>query len=218
MSDAGIDAEQAAAEARLDRLDRLDEDGDEARAAGPSGALDPTDLDTGMHIEERDTVVRDHRGQALDGILVDYDSDEDADIHGARSGLAGVLDTFAEAFNARDLDTLVELCAEDCETPGLATDLSELSMAFEDLWERRPSCLLTRGELAGQPVGVVWELGETEAWRELAAVHVALDDEESVGVIEFADDPVELDRIEIDPPDGDLEEGTRWIEWEEGAE
>lgn len=214
MGDPDVDRQQAAAEAGLDRVDDRDED----ERTYPDPAEVAAELGDGMHIEDRDLVRRDEHGRVMPP-----EDEPDDDGLPARSGteaeLADCLDAMAEAFNARDLDGLLALVADDCETPGLASDLDDFADAIDDLWERRPSCLLTRGELEGEPpVGVLWELGEADVWWPLASVHVADPVDGQVGVVEFADDPTLLDRVQATPPDGDLEEGSRWIEWQEGAQ
>ena len=37
-------------------------------------------------------------------------------------------------------------------------------------------------------------------------------------VLEFSDDVGLLDQLDLDPPDGELEEGATWAEWDEGAD
>lgn len=200
MSRTSIDPAQARAESALDRLDAASEDDPD-----PVAVVDVQD-DTSMHVE--------------DGLLETAD-DEDEDLleipaHPDES-LSDALDAFLEAFNARDLDTLLETVAEDVEVPGLGYDLDNFPEALEDLWERRPSALLTRGRLEdGRCLAVVWELG-TEGWWRVGVVHVDDPVDGRLGVVEFNDDPAVLEQVITDPPDGDLEEGSRWEEWEEGV-
>jgi hypothetical protein len=50
-------------------------------------------------------------------------------------------------------------------------------------------------------------------------VHVDDVEDGQVGVFEFSDDAALLERVECEPPgDDEVEEGTRWAEWEEGAD
>lgn len=189
-----IDHRQAAAESRLDRLDE-----DELEAPSQPVA---------------DTLVED------DGIHVEHwfddpvDDAEDADDHDG-SELAECLDTFAEVYNARDLDGILELVSEDCEAPGLGNDLEHFPDAIEDLWQRRPHTLLTRGRLDGGPVGLLWEFVDDEWWR-LATVHLATE-EDRIGVVAFSDDAQLLQAVEADTPEREVDEGVRWREWDEGA-
>ena len=124
------------------------------------------------------------------------------------------------AFNARDLDDLLVLVASDGEAPGLlGYDRANLPEAVTDLWTRRPTVLVTRGELAsdGGPCGVLWEHDGTAWWR-LAVVSVDDVRDGCVGVLEFADDPDLVDQVATEAPDEALVEGARWQEWEEGAD
>lgn len=192
-----FDRQSAAAEAALDRID----DG----PAVPGGET-RVELADGMHIEDAPT--------ELGG-----DDDEDETDGHALVDHAELVDEVVEAFNARDVDTLIDLCAGDCECPGLAGDMDELDNAMGDLWERRPTVTMTRSvDDDGVAVGVLWERGETAGWAPLGLCHVDVDADGQVAVLEFSDDVGLLDRLELDPPDGELEEGATWAEWDEGAE
>lgn len=198
MSRRSIDRAQARAESALDRLDATRDD-----EPDPVSVVDLEDATT-MHVE--------------DGLVEAEEEDDLLDLpaHPDES-LCGALDGFLEAFNARDLDTLLDTVAEDVEVPGLGYDRDNFPEALEDLWERRPSALLTRGRLDDDRcVGVVWELG-TDGWWRVGVVHVDDPVDGRLGVVEFNDDPAVLEQVVTDPPDGDLEEGARWEEWEEGA-
>lgn len=198
MSRTSIDLAQARAESALDRLDETTEHED-----GPLAVVDVDDT-VSMHVE--------------DGLL-DTDVEDDLldpPVHPDES-LSDACDAFLEAFNARDLEALLDTVAEDVEVPGLGYDRDNFPAALEDLWERRPSALLTRGRLDDERcVAVVWELG-TEGWWRVGVVHVDDPVDGRLGVVEFNDDPAVLEQVVTDPPDGDLEEGARWEEWEEGA-
>lgn len=199
MSRTSIDPARARAESALDRLDAADDEADD-----PIAVVDVDDA-TSMHVEGDPSLEDDDE----DGLL-------DPPVHPDES-LSDALDAFLEAFNARDLDTLLETVAEDVEVPGLGYDLDNFPEALEDLWERRPSVLLTRGHLDGDRcVAVVWELG-VEGWWRVGVVHVDDPVDGRLGVVEFNDDPAALEHVTTDPPDGDLEEGARWEEWDEGV-
>lgn len=196
MANVDIDRHQAAAEAHLDRVD----DGGEYPLADETNNHHVAMMD-GMHVE--------HAGEPIE-------TDED-DEHVVAEG-SEVMDELSEAFNARDADAIEELCAADCEIPGLASDIEDLSDALADLWERRPTITLTREVLDGQAVGVLWEREDTAGWAHIGVVHLDLEDDGLVGVIEFSDDATLLDELAPEPPDGDLEEGARWEEWADGAD
>lgn len=200
MSRTSIDPARARAESALDRLD---EDDDDER----TDTLQVIDDDerTGMYVDDGEEALPDDDPDLLDPPL---HSDE---------SLSDALDAFLEAFNARDLDGVLETVAEDVEVPGLGYDRDNFPEALEDLWERRPSALLTRGRIEGDRcVAVVWELA-TDGWWRVGVVHVDDAQDGRLGVVEFNDDPAVLELVETDPPDGDLEEGARWEEWAEGA-
>lgn len=203
MSD--LDPRTAALEAQLDRLD------DAANADAPSPAAEPPDRGTfdpgtdgyGFHLD-------DDPDQAIDP-LADAVEDHEG------NGEADVLDELVAAFNGRDLDDLLALVANDGEAPGLlGYDRANLPEAVADLWTRRPTVLVTRGELDGAAAGVLWEHDGTDWWR-LALVSVDDVRDGCVGVLEFADDPDLVERVVTEAPDEDLVEGARWQEWDEGV-
>lgn len=203
MSD--LDPRTAALEAQLDRLD------DAANADAPSPAAEPPDRGTfdpgtdgyGFHLD-------DDPDQAIDP-LADAVEDHDG------NGEADVLDELVAAFNGRDLDDLLALVANDGEAPGLlGYDRANLPEAVADLWNRRPTVLVTRGELDGAAAGVLWEHDGADWWR-LAVVSVDDVRDGCVGVLEFADDPDLVERVVTEAPDEELVEGARWQEWDEGV-
>lgn len=195
---AEFDRLQAAAESRLHSLD-----GDEATDDDGMNPRDVTALDAdevGLHVDDPDAEEED---------LLDEVAEIDTD----------VVDAIAEAFNARDLDALLDVVAADGEAPGLlGGDRESMAEALEGLWHRRPTCSITRGRVDEVVVGVLWE-HDGGSWWPLATVHVNdLDDDGLVGVLEFSDDASLLDEVDAEGPDQDLEEGARWAEWEEGAD
>ena len=197
-----IDAGVAAAEARLDRVD--DEVAQRELEELDEPPTDGVDADGfGFHVDDPDTDLMN------DDLEVGLRDDREAD----------AIDALAEPFNARDVEGLLAVIAPDAEVPGLASaDLSDLPDAVQELWRRRPTCLLTRGYAEREHVGVLWEHDGTEWWR-TAVVHVDDIVDGQVGVFEFSDDAALLERVECEPPGNDeVEEGTRWEEWEEGAD
>ena len=197
----GIDLGVVAAEARLDRED--DEVARRDREELDQPPADGVDADGfGFHVDDPDTDL--------------MDDDLDAGVRDDRE--ADAIDAIAEPFNARDVDGLVALIAADAEIPGLASsDVRDLPGAVQELWRRRPTCLLTRGFVEREHVGVLWE-HDGEAWWRTAVVHVDDVDDGLVGVFEFSDDAALLERVECEPPgDDELEEGTSWAEWDEGT-
>ncbi|MDX1510121.1 MAG: hypothetical protein R3249_02135 [Nitriliruptorales bacterium] len=192
-----LDIQLAAAEAGLARID--DEAGE---PDGPTEVLEVLeDADGGWHVEDENGPV-------------DVDDDEDGHVSVLHDDL---LDTLNEAFNARDLEGLLEVLADDVELPGLAGDRLELPERLEDLWERRPTCLLTRAVNGTEGISVLWEIGDEGRWWPLATLHVDDVVDGRAGVLEFSDDVSLLDELDPEVPDDDLDEGSRWEEWDEGA-
>ena len=201
-----FDRGAAAAEAELERLDDADES--DKGASSPLTLQDESVVtgDDSIHIEDEWFPTEDDGSGEPDDAVPDRHAEQ-----------YNFIEAFADLFNARDLDALVELAAEDCETPGLGNDIDNFPDAIEDLWERRPTTLVTCGVLHELPVGVLWELDDGDTWWRLAALHVSEIRDGAAGVIAFSTDPNQLEEVAADPPDGDMEEGTRWSEWEEGA-
>jgi hypothetical protein len=193
-----VDHLQAAAESRLDRVDA---DRDEVIGQSqPEHEGVQTD-DYGFHEDDPDVDLLE---DDLDAGLRDDDE-------------ATAIDAVAEAFNARDLDRLLEIIAADGEAPGmLGYDRANLPGAVEDLWHQRPTVCLTRGRAETEHVGVLWEHDGDDWWR-LAVAHVDDVRDGRIGVVEFSEDAALLDRVECEPPHNDeLDEGARWSEWDEG--
>ena len=199
-----FDRHTATAEARLERLD----DTVDEREPGGSSPLT---------VEDRHVVTGDDSIHIEDEWFPAADDGEEEARDDRHTELTNCIEAFVDAFNARDLDGVLELTAEDCEAPGLGNDVDHFPEAVEDLWERRPSIIATLGTLSDGPVGVAWELGEDELWWPVATLHFSDVEDGRAGVIAFSTDQQLLEAVESDPPDGDIEEGMRWSEWDEGA-
>lgn len=201
MADRQLDPDIALAELGLERLDdvvatgtRADDGEPEMVSLDAADDVRLADEDAGRYQELRDPY---------------------ADTH-AYEDVTEAIDAFDDAFNARDLDAVMDIVAEDVECPGLGNDRDNLPEAIEDLWERRPNSLLTRGWLDDRCCSVLWDPATTGGWWRVAIVHFDDVDDGVIGVVELNDDPVALDEVETDGPDGDVEEGTRWEEWADG--
>jgi hypothetical protein len=204
--DEAYDRASMSAETLLDRhdddaVDRLESSDDELARALPADGVDPDGY--GFHVDDPDA----------DLLTEDLDAGLRDDVE------ADALDALAEAFNARDIEAVLEIVAPDGEAPGLlGYDRDNLPEAIQDLWSRRPSVCLTRGRAEPEHVGVLWEHDGQQWWR-LAVLHVDDVTDATVGVLEFTEDPALLERVECEPPpDDELEEGARWAEWSEGAD
>lgn len=198
MSD--FDVSLAHAEAGLDRID---EDEFVAEHDVPEEPVEMIDDAAGWHVEDE--------AAPLGGEL---DEDEDGHVSVLHDDL---LDALNEAFNARDLEGVMDVLSDDVELPGVASDREEAPARIEDLWERRPTCLLTRAVNGDEGLSVLWEIGDEGRWWPLATVHVDDVQDGRAGVLEFSEDVSLIDELDPEMPDDDLDEGTRWQEWEEGA-
>jgi hypothetical protein len=198
---AKVDPREAGLEAQLDRLDE-DRSSDDREVPPDRGDFDPDADGFGFHLDDPEV--------ALDPLA------DPVEAHGVGVGVE-VLDALLTAFNHRDLEDLLAVVAPDGEAPGLlGYDRDNLGDAVADLWARRPSVQLTRGELDGGHVGVLWE-HDGAAWWQIAVVTVDDVEADRIGVLEFADDPDLLDRVRTSEPDEELLEGERWQEWDDGS-
>ena len=137
-------------------------------------------------------------------------SDGDADLETLR-------DEFVDAFNARDLDTLLALARPDVDCPDIHGDgHAALAEEFSAIWERSPGALLTRGFLDDSPCAVAWLPDEDACWTRAALVLLDGGDGQ-IAVVSLPDDIDALERAEADDPEGEeVEEGSDWGEWESG--
>lgn len=188
----GFDRHEATAEARLDRLvDRAEASVERQREAagdeppeGQAWALSERELDDGMQVRSED----DDLPEEVDDWIAVRDDD--------------IVDALAEAFNARDLDGVRDLTAPDCEVPGLEGGPTTVDPAMAELWDRRPSILLTREVDGDRALGVLWERADSQHWSAVGTVHVDVADE-LVRVLEFSDDLGLIERLAPVAPDAD---------------
>lgn len=126
-------------------------------------------------------------------------------------------DEFVDAFNARDLDTLLSLARTDVECPDIHGDgHPALAEEFSAIWERSPGALLTRAFLEDSPCAVAWLPDEDGCWTRAALVLLDGADGQ-LSVVSLPDDADALDRAEAEDPEGEeVEEGSDWAEWESG--
>ena len=126
-------------------------------------------------------------------------------------------DEFVDAFNARDLDTLIGLARPDVECPDIHGDgVGALAEEVSAIWERSPGALLTRGFLDDMPCAVAWLPDEDSCWSRAALVVLDGSDGQ-LSLVSVPDDADALDRAEADDPEGEeQDEGSNWAEWDSG--
>lgn len=209
MGNDRVDRRRAAAESALDRIDDepvLTADDVPDLAAVPVGRdPGPTMGDDGFHVTDPDA---DPAETELD---LEFDA---AALDDARTD---VLEAIVDTFNARDLDGLLDYVAPDAEAPGLvAHDVAELPAAVADLWRQRPSCLITRGVIDDDHVGVLWEHDGRNWWRS-ALLRVAEVVDGRAGIVALINDVALLERATSNPPGPDeVDEIIQLHAWEEG--
>jgi hypothetical protein len=126
---------------------------------------------------------------------------------------------FVAAFNARDLDAVLALVADEVECPDRRTaGAAALTEELSAIWDRSPGVILTDALLDGAPCAVAWLPDEDGCWYRAALV--CLDAEGGLlQLVELPDDADALERAETDDPTGEeLEQGTVWPEWDAGEE
>ena len=184
-----FDRHEATSTARIERLQRQVNDARDGDLESPDGEVDQaygvseSEL-SDLHITTGDDDLPD---ETTDHVVVAGDD---------------VMDALCEVFNARDLDTIVELCAADCEIPGLASDMEEVGAALDDLWMRRPTVTMKRMVVDDVAVGVLWERLSSDGWGTIGTVHLDIEGE-LIEVMEFSDAIDLLDRRNPEPPEVD---------------
>ncbi len=135
------------------------------------------------------------------------------------SDLESLRDELIDAFNARDLDLVLDLVADDVELPHVTGDGPDvLAEELEAIWERSPSAMLTRAFFEGRPCAVAWILDDDAGWDRATLLCFDADDG-LITLLEMADDPEALAEVVCEEPDGDeAEEGSTWVEWDAGEE
>lgn len=184
-----FDRHEATSTARIERLQRRVHD---AQDAEPETADDDPDEAYGVSESE----------MAEFRITTGEDELPDDTTEHVVVAADDVMDALCEVFNARDLDGILDLCAPDCEIPGLASDLQEVGAALDDLWMRRPTVTLTRMVVDDVAVGVLWERLSSDGWGTIGTVHLDESDEQVV-VMEFSDAIDLIDRRNPEQPEFD---------------
>lgn len=136
---------------------------------------------------------------------------DDADLETLRNA-------FVEAFNARDLDGILEIVAADAELPDTVGEGHEaLADELLAVWERSPIVVLTNAQLQEAPAAVAWLPDEQGRWTRVALVTFH-SDQGRLTVIDRPDDPEALHTALAEDPIGDIvDEELDWSGWDEGA-
>lgn len=167
-------------------------------------------LDHGLHVMEAESEPPDEDDGPEEDGRPPADDPIDPDLESLRSEFVG-------AFNARDLEVILSLVADDVECPDRRTSgASELAAELVAIWDRSPGAMLTDALLDGAPCAVAWVPDEDGCWSRAALV--CLDGEDGlVRAFELPDDADALARAETDDPEGEeLDEGLDWVEWDTG--
>jgi hypothetical protein len=124
---------------------------------------------------------------------------------------------FVEAYNARDLDAILELVADDAELPDISGEgHGALADELQAVWERAPIVVLTHSRVDDVPAAVAWLPDEHGRWTRAGLL--TFDSERGqLTVIEMPDDVEALQSALADDPSGDvLAEELDWSEWDTG--
>jgi hypothetical protein len=137
---------------------------------------------------------------------------DDADLETLR-------DAFVEAYNARDLEVILQLVSEDVETPALSGGGDDaLAEELPAVWERSPIAILTRAIVNDAPAAVAWLPDERGRWTR-AGLMTFDSDRGRLTVVEMPDDDDALEQALAEDPIGDPpDEEQDWSEWDRGEE
>lgn len=134
---------------------------------------------------------------------VHHDPDDAESLRGA----------FVEAFNARDLDTMLELLADDAEWEDASSEGREaVAEEVVGVWERAPEVVLTRAFDDDGPCAVAWRPDGRGAWIRAALVCIDVADG-LISLVEIPDDPEQLASVTAEDPAGD--DPDEWVDWRE---
>lgn len=136
---------------------------------------------------------------------------DDADLETLRTA-------FVEAFNARDLDAILQIVSADVELPDVAGEGHEaLADELGEIWERSPVVVLTDARVDCVPAAVAWRPDEQARWTRVALVTFDADDG-LLTVVELPEDAEALRTALAEDPVGDVvNEELDWSSWDEGA-
>lgn len=134
-------------------------------------------------------------------------------------GVESLRSAFVEAFNARDLESLLELVTDDIEFGDASVEGTEaLADEIVAIWERSPGVLLTRAFGDGGPCAVAWRPDEDGCWSRAALLSFDAADD-LISLIEVPDDADSLAVVTAEDPSGEeLDEWMDWSEYQTGQE
>lgn len=134
------------------------------------------------------------------------------------AGVETLRSAFVETFNARDLDALLDLVAEDAELPDTVGEgRGAIAEELGAIWERSPMVVLTDAQIDGSPAAVAWLPDEHGRWTRVALA--TFDSHDGLlTVVDLVDDPEALRVALADGPAGDVvDEELDWSTWDQGA-
>jgi hypothetical protein len=125
-------------------------------------------------------------------------------------GVEDLTNVVVEAVNSRDPELL-----EQAELPSNTEALKESIQTMDERW---PRLMMTRGDLHGRPVGVIWMPDRNERYRRVAHMEIVPDEDAPKATLVEGPEP---DLVIEDPPgrtvaewessDDDVTGGSRWI-------
>jgi len=147
----------------------------------------------------------------------DGDDDLGPDLDDAN--LDTLRDAFVEAYNARDLDAVLELVSDDVTTPDLGRDGGDaLAEELQSSWERSPGIVLTNATVDDTVAAVAWMPDERGRWARAGLVTFDAD-QGRLTAVEMPEDPDALQRALAESPVGDaLDEEQDWAVWDRGED
>lgn len=137
--------------------------------------------------------------------------ESDPDLDG--SELDNALVEFVDLFNARDLDDLAEMLADEIEAGFLGEDSRDgVVEGLNDLLLRYPSLVLTRGDLGQQPIAVAWVFDpDDDRYDTMGYFTLALNPSDLVAEIDYLDELPESEDLVVEEPE--QVELPEWEEW-----
>lgn len=131
--------------------------------------------------------------------------------------LDNLLDEFVDVVNGRDLDGLAELLAADVEAEFLHESSRDgVVDGFNDLFQRYPTLLVTRGDVDSNPIAMFWILDrEADAFREFGYMTFEVTDSTECLIqrVAYVDEPLDFEEIVVEIPE--RSELPEWEDWSE---